>query len=534
MARKKTTRRQSRKKPNPKTGSSGSSSCQRRSHDRLNNTDDPNAHFHKALNHNDAGEVDAGQFKYMIKNLQALNANPGTEAKDGFQLRRNSAEGIRNFVNPQAGWATDSQLSDPCCFEIPVPPSLNSEYAAAEAIEDYWMALLRDIPFTDWENHRDVADAAAELSEYPLYVNADHPNGDPNVDAPFQCIPLNYKSVFRGGELLRFSNPSAGISEAVGPFISQFLLREIPYGTLRIDQKFIHAIPGIEYMTDWAEWLKVQNGEARDASQNLIGESQACQRRFMSTMRDLATYVHFDQLYQAYLNAALILLGNDYPLNQGIPYGARCAPNGNGQAPCSTYARQVDDYCKTNGIEPPCRNLYPDQDGFGTLGGPHVLSLVTEVATRALKAVWRQKWTLLRLRPEAYAGLVERALGSEQEPYHGFSRKVHHMLSHSEADPAHPGWTSWLPVAVGRKCSVTHGVPRRLSHASRLWCRARNGCRCLRHGFESVLQRRCPILKSRSSLGVWRSACFLHRLRCLPYDGRVRIEQTGGQHCRGT
>ena len=41
------------------------------------------------------------------------------------------------------------------------------------------------------------------------------------------------------------------------------------------------------------------------------------------------------------------------------------------------------------------------------LGGPHILALVSEVATRALKVVWQQKWQQhLRLRPEAYGGLV--------------------------------------------------------------------------------------------------------------------------------
>lgn len=45
--------------------------------------------------------------------------------------------------------------------------------------------------------------------------------------------------------------------------------------------------------------------------------------------------------------------------------------------------------------------------GFGVLGGPHILALVSEVATRALKIVWNQKWQVnLRLRPEAYGGLV--------------------------------------------------------------------------------------------------------------------------------
>lgn len=58
-------------------------------------------------------------------------------------------------------------------------------------------------------------------------------------------------------------------------------------------------------------------------------------------------------------------------------------------------------------------NPYPrqrtaTQQGFGTWGGPHILSLVCEVATRALKAVWYQKWYAhRRLRPEAYGGLIE-------------------------------------------------------------------------------------------------------------------------------
>jgi len=46
-------------------------------------------------------------------------------------------------------------------------------------------------------------------------------------------------------------------------------------------------------------------------------------------------------------------------------------------------------------------------DAFGTFGGPHILSLVTEVATRALKAVWFQKWYVhRRLRPEEFGGRI--------------------------------------------------------------------------------------------------------------------------------
>ena len=43
-------------------------------------------------------------------------------------------------------------------------------------------------------------------------------------------------------------------------------------------------------------------------------------------------------------------------------------------------------------------------------GGPHILSLVTEVATRALKAVRYQKFNVhRRLRPEAVGGRLQKA-----------------------------------------------------------------------------------------------------------------------------
>jgi hypothetical protein len=102
---------------------------------------------------------------------------------------------------------------------------------------------------------------------------------------------------------------------------------------------------------------------------------------FITTGRDLATYVHYDALYQAYLNACLILLSRDrqeLPFDPGIPF-------------------QLD-------------NALDHQQGFAHFGGPHILSLVTEVATRALKAVRFQKFNVhRRLRPEALAARVHQA-----------------------------------------------------------------------------------------------------------------------------
>jgi hypothetical protein len=100
------------------------------------------------------------------------------------------------------------------------------------------------------------------------------------------------------------------------------------------------------------------------------------QRRFIRNLRDLANYVHFDALYEAYLNACLILLNIRAPFDPAFDPG-------------NPYI------------------LSRTQDGFGTFGAPHILSLVTEVATRALKAVWFQKWGVhRRLRSEEFGGRI--------------------------------------------------------------------------------------------------------------------------------
>jgi membrane-associated phospholipid phosphatase len=86
----------------------------------------------------------------------------------------------------------------------------------------------------------------------------------------------------------------------------------------------------------------------------------------------LARWVQIDALYQGYLNACLILLGMKAPFKRGIP-------------------SVVSSTC----------------EGFVDWGPPHLLALVCEVSTRALKAVWYHKWLVhRRLRPEAFGGRV--------------------------------------------------------------------------------------------------------------------------------
>jgi hypothetical protein len=241
-------------------------------------------------------------------------------------------------------------------FVMPPAPAISSLEAAGEAIELYWQAAMRDIPFTQYPYAVYAQAAAAELSKL-------------NDLGPQRGQRVTPNTLFRGftpGDL-------------AGPYISQFLLKGAPFGAQYVEQRMRCVRPGLDYMTGFSEWLSMQNG----VEPRRKGEFES-KRRYIQTGRDLAQWVHIDVLYQAYFNAALILSappepgdtatggGMGSPLNPGNPYRASST-----------------------------------QTGFGTFGPPHIMALVAEVSTRALKAVWFQKWQVhRRLRPEAYGGLV--------------------------------------------------------------------------------------------------------------------------------
>ena len=264
----------------------------------------------------------------------------------------------RRQTNPQAGFAFDLEGADSHAMAIAPAPTIAKAEAASELAELYWMALARDVNFLDYESDATIAAAAQEIS---LFSDFQGPrDGNDQVTAG---------TIFRGN--------TAG--DGIGPYISQFLWMDIPMGALLIAQRMRTPVAGDDYMTRYDEWLAVQNG-ATPGPNRFDPDA-----RYIRNLRDLAQWVHVDALYQAYHQACLILLGMGAPLDAGNPY--------------------------TNSV---C------QEGFGTFGGPHILSLVTEVATRALKAVWYQKWLVhRRLRPEAFAGLVHHTRsGTAKYPVH--------------------------------------------------------------------------------------------------------------------
>jgi hypothetical protein len=345
------------------------------------------ANFSKGLSHNTAtGEVDPGAYATYETALQnALS----TRSSAPFETVQLGVPNGRKLGNPSAGLSFDLEGPDSHHVTIPKAPRIDTLEGAAEMAEVYWMSLVRDINFTDYDEKDEVEDAVNALNnEFSGYTNW------PKTSAGNMTV----KSVFRGN----FDGDS------VGPYISQFMVRGnkdrvlgrdekdgwVKLGTCSIDQRQVAAVKDLDFVTDYSEWLEVQNG--RDRSVDPLNDGNHhyfdSEPRFLRNGRDLATYVHFDALYQAYLTACFYLLRTGAEFADGIPF--------------KNSAKQ---------------------EGFGTFGGPHILSLVTEVATRALKAVWLQKWFVhRRLRPEAFAGLIDATKATPQRA--DYTGKIHSSI----------------------------------------------------------------------------------------------------------
>ena len=319
----------------------------------------------------------------------------------------------RQWEAPTAGFVFDLEGPDAQAVTMPPAPELGSKELTFEMAEVYELALVRDVPFALLTNNpvtdNDISDSDKKKLDdsisrvSTLYGNYKNDLSRPRIDAESAITP---QTAFRGS--------SPGVE--VGPYLSQFLLigtqsdrfagsgddgelipsdGKIVYGAQRIDQKVARAAE-VDFMTIWDEWLDVQDGEDTSGDQKFIATShdedtaeyQKCIKdggRFIATPRDLTTYVHFDALYQAYLNACLILLGMKAPFDPD--FGAL-----SGSSNYEHFGRSIP------------RNA----NGFALFGGPHILTLVTEVATRALKAVRYQKFNNhLRLRPEALAARLQ-------------------------------------------------------------------------------------------------------------------------------
>ncbi len=286
----------------------------------------------------------------------------------------------RQLEDPRAAYCYDLQGADSHSLVMPIPPAFGSRDEVSDILENYWMAVARDIPFLEYPNPNaagaPVLDAAlADLQRSGFYTAAN----------PFVGFDVDRQGLFRGF--------SAG--DQAGPYVSQFLLMDVPYGAQEIPARIATVLPGVDYLTSWDEWLGVQNG--CDANQG------ACDpvRRFIRSGRDLGQYVHVDRDINAFWNAAWILLSGGAPLRRCEAAGGLGVEFAEGLPYVNPSAPRAEQFS----------TKAPKELGVGTFGPQHVLSALLEVEVRCLRAVWYQKWLVhRRLRPEEFGGRLHAAI----------------------------------------------------------------------------------------------------------------------------
>jgi hypothetical protein len=369
--------------------------------------------FSKGLHHNEFGEVDLDSYADLLH---------ATSTGDPDDFEAIPKGGGRRFINPQAGLSFDLEGVDAHTYTAPPAPALASAQAAGEAVELYWMAELRDVKLDELANNADVAAA---------------------------CDDLNRLSDFRGlrkrglitPETL-FRDPLPGCAK--GPYLSQFLWMDAPFGAENVERRINTRLPGADFLTDYDDWLNAQKGNAISFAQ------KAPVRRYVQTPRDLATWVHMDVLFQAYFSASLILGAPPEPFDASGA-GLGCPAN-----PGSPYYKSNNQY------------------GFVTFGDPYRKTLLCEVATRALKATWYQKWFVhRRLRPEAYAGRVHNQIVHNRYPgvlhkdvldsavlnrMHAKNGTYLLPIAYAEGAPLHPSYTAGHATVAGACVTILKAV----------------------------------------------------------------------------
>ena len=350
------------------------------------------AQYSKGLPHNALGEVDPAAYQALYRACRSNLESDWAAVPMGGTARQ---------VSPQAALAFQMEGADPTRLRIPAAPTFASEQRAAEMCEVYWMALLRDVPFSQYEGNALAAQAVVDLRRFALYRD------------------VTAQSLFRG--------VTAG--EKVGPYLSQFLWKTIPYGMTTITQQSAAGAAHVDFMTAVAECVRVQNGLVPSQAQSLGAP------HFARDGRDLGEYVHRDFSYQAFLNAALILLGlGGAALDDTNPYRA-----------------------------------YANRANFVCLGGPDVLSLVAQAGVLGLKAAWYQKWAVNRtLRPEVFALRVhQHESGARSYPIHSSlfaSPALDHIhsahgtlllpMAFAEGSPTHPAYPAGHAAIAGACTTV--------------------------------------------------------------------------------
>jgi hypothetical protein len=333
----------------------------------------------RALPHNPRGEVDHAAWQALLDACQS---------GDPADFEKIPLGGTRRLGNPVGPLAVSLAGITPTQIAIPAAPALASAERAAEAAEAYWQALLRDVPFSEYRDgtsHAGVLAAAAELSRLPGFRGA---------KAEGRVTP---GTLFRGGVL--YFDPADPRGRTVtppgvldGPMVSQFLLRDVPFGAQWISARIRPATPDSEFLTEPDEWLRAQNGQSVSGRPRFEPT-----QRYIMNGRDLAELVRQGLTSPVALS---LLLGTP-SAEADARYGGMFPASQPPLSPANPY-----------------RRLRAQSAGGASFGPSHLQAVLAQGINCAPRAAYWQKWYVHRtLRPEAYGGLAHQRLANGVTDY---------------------------------------------------------------------------------------------------------------------
>jgi hypothetical protein len=367
----------------------------------------------RGLPHDERGEVQIEAYNSFIKALTTLNPDDFENIILG---------GARKLVNPQGPLAISLEGINAAQIALPVPATLDSAEQAAEAVELYWAALLRDVSLREFQNDTDnpkILAAIEDLNKLSAFRGPKE-NGAITPQTLFRASVNYVDKNDPSGKTTKYVVPP-GITE--GPYVSQFSLLDIPLNTQFISPLIRTALPNNEFLTDYDEWLTVQNGDSSGKSIRFDPT-----RRYISNIRDITEY---GRINGALFYGVLATLGGiGAPLNPSNPYISSKTQVGSA----------------------------------ATLAAAHFQALLLVAPSRAIRAsYWGKFYLHRRLRPEAYAGLVYNKLNNKIDyPIHSellnsralaesFNTFGTYLLPHAypEGAPLHSAYTAGSASIAG-------------------------------------------------------------------------------------
>ncbi len=182
---------------------------------------DFSAQFSKSLLHDSLGLPDARSWSSMKNALMSGSSS-------AFQniLMGNPGGGPNSRLNgPQGSLAFDLEGLDSHAAVIPPNPSVASAQTAAEEVEHYWAALLRDVPFTQYGSSSLASQAVGDMN------NLSYVNSGANNEYP---APVTTQNLFRG-------QVYPGDGNVMGPYVSQFMVQPTALGVAA----YVATVPNV-------------------------------------------------------------------------------------------------------------------------------------------------------------------------------------------------------------------------------------------------------------------------------------------------